>query len=194
MPLVVKENDLRLFHTPRVIPLQLSWLDRARVFAKAVIQTTNYQDSYQSNKQKIQQDHFISKLGEEAVKEVFTQLGQKVAGPDYTIYSAQQKSWQSDLVINNTELAIKTQSLVSAQKYSVSWLFQSGSKRYDHILNKPKAWVCFVSYGSKAQTCTVYPPMQIKDLVFKEPKLEYLKDSKKAVYLEDLLTTNLITV
>ncbi len=188
------ENHLKLFNTLQVLKVNPEWIIKARAFAKAVVQTTNYQDSHQSNLQKIELDHFVSKLGEEAVREVFIKLGQKVIGPDYTIYASKQKSWQSDLVINNTELAVKTQSLDSARKYSVSWLFQSGSKRYDLILNKPQAWVCFVSYDAKKQNCTLYSPMQIKELTFKEPRLEHLKDSKKAVYLEDLLIANLTKV
>ncbi len=188
------ENHLNLFDTLQVLKVNPEWIIKARTFAKAVVQTTNYQDSHQSNLQKIELDHFVSKLGEEAVREVFIKLGQKVIGPDYTIYSSSQKSWQSDLLINDVELAVKTQSLNSAKKYSASWLFQSGSKRYDLILNKPEAWICFVSYDPKLQTCTVYPPYQIKDLPFKEPKLEHLKSSKKAVYLEDLPTTNLVKV
>jgi hypothetical protein len=182
-------SSLKLFHAPKVIPLQASWVIKARAFAKKVVKTTYYPDSHQTNLQKIELDHFLSKLGEEAVKQVFEDLGQAVIGPDYNVYQAKQKSWQSDLVVNSIALAVKTQSTSAAKRYSVSWIFQASSTRYDSILKHPEAWVCFVTYDQHQQSCSVYPPYQLKDLHFKEPKLEYLKSSKKAVYLEDLPIT-----
>ena len=188
---------MQVFTEAKHIYLDPKVFEKARAFAKAVTQTTNYRDSHQSNSQKIGRDHFISKLGEEAVKLVFEDLGQQVKGPDYTIYKAKQKSWQADLFINSTPLAVKTQSQVTAKRFTVSWIFQAGIYRCDSILKNPEAWVCFVSYNpvsynQTVQTCTVYPPCQIKELSFREPRLEHLKASKKAVYLDDLpFTTNL---
>lgn len=179
-------HSLKLFDTARALKIHPNWRLKARAFAHAVVQTIDYTDSHQYNLQKIEHDHFVSKLGEEAVRQIFEDLKQHVKGPDYTIYPARQKSWQSDLIINETELAVKTQSLTSAKRYAVSWLFQSGHQRRDSILNHPSAWVCFVSYNPTDQCCTVYPPHQISELIFKEPRLEHLKHSKKAVYLEDL--------
>jgi hypothetical protein len=167
---------------------------KARAFAKNVTQTTNYSDSHQINLKKIEHDHFVSKLGEEAVKHVFEGLGQHVTGPDYSIYQSWQKSWQADLFINHQALAVKTQSSISAKKFQASWLFQNSEQRRDSILQDPNAWVCFVSCDESSRHCTVYLPCQIKDLHFREPKLEYLRNSKKAVYLEDLLSLHTNTV
>lgn len=111
-----------------------------------------------------------------------------VVGPDYTIYPARQKSWQEDLLVNGIALAVKTQKQSMANRFGLSWTFQAGSSRYDTILNKPAAWVAFVKFDDlSGNTCFVYPPRQIKDLLFEEPKLDKLKGHKKVVYATSLL-------
>lgn len=169
-----------------------SLISKAKRFAKDVTATTNYKDSRQSNIVKIEQDHFISKLGEEAVKLAFEKFGKAVKGPDYTIYKSKQKSWDADLFVD-VPLAVKTQSAEAAKKYGLSWTFQAGSARRDPILDEPRAWVCFVELTSFS-AANVYPPYQIRDLTFREPKLEKLKGSKLVVYAEGLLEFRQIVV
>ncbi len=88
------------FRTPQIIQLPPEAIARASAFADTVIDTVNYRDSNQSRKQKIHDDHFVSKLGEEAVRLVFEARNCIVEGPDYTIYSGKEKSWVTDLKIN----------------------------------------------------------------------------------------------
>jgi hypothetical protein len=168
------------------VHLSSSLISKAKQFAKDVTATTNYKDSRQSNIVKVEQDHFISKLGEEAVKLVFEKFAKAIKGPDYTIYKSRQKSWEADLFIDDVPLAVKTQSAEAAKKYGLSWTFQAGPVRRDPILEKREAWVCFVALRSFS-TLKVYPPYQIKDLKFREPKLKKLAASKLVVYAEDLL-------
>ena len=59
------------FREPQVVYLPPDAVARATAFADAVIETVNYRDSNQSVKEKIRDDHFVSKLGEEAVRLVF---------------------------------------------------------------------------------------------------------------------------
>ena len=151
-------------------------------FAGKVTATTNYSDSNQTLLKKIKDDHFVSKLGEEACKIVFSKYA-NVAGPDYTIYPGDRKSWQEDLMIDSVGLAVKTQRRTAAKKYSLSWTFQYGAKRKDTLLHNPEAWVVFVEYDDTAPyNCYIYPPYQIKNLIFQEPKLLHLKNHKKVVY------------
>jgi len=152
------------------------------------VDTVNYRDSNQSRKSKIQDDHFISKLGEEAVKAVFEKRGNKVIGPDYKIYDGRKKDWKSDLLVNGIEVAVKTQKKSAANKYGLSWTFQNSEIRKDPILKNPESWVCFVECDDSDEkfSCTVFPPLKIKRLRFKEPKLPHLKGKKKVVYAEDL--------
>jgi hypothetical protein len=181
---------MRYFQMVQEVRLDTALVDKATRFAKEVVATTNYHDSRQLNKLKIEHDHFISKLGEEAVRLAFEKLGKKVVGPDYRVYQKKQKSWDADLFIDNVALAVKTQGAEAAKKYGLSWTFQAGSKRHDPILEKPDAWVCFVGLESNV-LAEVYPPFQIKELKLREPKLARLKGSKLVVYVEDLLETTL---
>ena len=78
--------DLRFFSEPIIVDTSKEVIVRADNFAKQVIDTVNYSDSNQFQKTKIQNDHFISKIGEEAVKKVFEEKGFTVEGLDYKIY------------------------------------------------------------------------------------------------------------
>ena len=59
------------FRKPQNVHLPAEAVARARTFAEAVTGTVNYRDSNQTQKKKIEDDHFVSKLGEEAVRLVF---------------------------------------------------------------------------------------------------------------------------
>lgn len=182
---------MRCFHQVLTIPIGADALARAEQFAVQVVPTVGtpgkgYQDTHQSNLQKIQSDHFVSKVGEEAVKSAFQRLQMQVQGPDYQIYRSKQKSWAADLYINGVGLAVKTQTAAAAQKFGLSWTFQAGAYRRDPILTDLEAWVCFVEFHEQHRHCAVYPPYQIKELEFREPKLNKLKGSKKVVYAESL--------
>ena len=178
---------MKFFDTIQQINLSKDAVRRAWEFAKKVTPTTDYTDSNQRESLKIRDDHFVSKLGEEASKSILQKFTE-VRGPDYTIYNTQQKSWADDLLINNTGLAVKTQSKTNARKYSLSWTFQCSLLRRDNIIDNPEAWVMFVEYDdTQPYNCYIYPPYQIKQLSFKEPRLSYLKEHKKVVYASDLI-------
>jgi hypothetical protein len=176
------------FQEPQVIQLSTEAVARANAFASAVISTVNYRDSDQIVKQKIQDDHFVSKLGEEAVRFVFEQRDCTIEGPDYTIYSGNRKSWDADLKINDLEVAVKTQRRSAAKRYGLSWTFQDSPERRDPILDTPEAWVCLVVYEDlkDGYECVVYPLRKIKQLIFEAPRLSKLIGKKQAVYLETL--------
>jgi hypothetical protein len=160
--------------------------ERAKAFARKVTSTTDYTDSNQTKKEKISDDHYISKLGEEAVKKVLSQFA-LVTGPDYQIYIASNKSWQDDLFIDGQGIAVKTQKRSSAQLYGLSWTFQAGPTRRDKVLDRPDAWVAFVVYDDiEKHAFYVYPLMQIKQLKFDEPVLPHLKGHKVVVYANSL--------
>jgi len=176
------------FRTPKLVHLPPEIVVRAQVFAGAVTDTVNYQDSNQTKKQKIRDDHFVSKLGEEAVRLVFETRKCIVEGPDYTIYEDKQKSWTADLKINGLEVAVKTQRRSAANRYDLSWTFQDSPERRDPILSMPEAWVCLVVYEDLKPDyeCVVYPLRKIKQLIFEAPRLDRLVGKKQAVYLETL--------
>lgn len=180
---------MRYYSTVKTITLDDSIIQKAKGFAESVVKTINYSDSNQFNLQKIADDHFISKIGEEAVKKVFESLGKSVQGPDYTIYKIDKKTWDADLIIDKSlDIAVKTQKKSAAERYGLSWTFQASPARRDIILDNKDAWVVFVECNDKDDSfdCVVYPPYQIKELNFGEPKLDYLKGKKRVVYATNL--------
>ena len=176
------------FRAPQIVQLSSDAVQRAQVFAQAVADTVNYKDSHQTKRKKIQDDHFVSKLGEEAVRLVFETRDCIVEGPDYSIYQGRQKSWTADLKINDLEVAVKTQRRSSANRYGLSWTFQDSPERRDPILSMPDAWVCLVVYEDRkpGYECVVYPLRKIRQLIFEAPRLVRLVGKKQAVYLETL--------
>jgi len=176
------------FREPQIVRLLAKAVARATAFADAVTETVNYRDSNQDVMKKIRDDHFVSKLGEEAVRSVFEARDCIIEGPDYTIYSGKQKSWAADLKINELEVAIKTQRRSAAKRYGLSWTFQDSPERRDPILDMPDAWVCLVVYEDLKTDyeCMVYPLRKIKQLIFEAPRLSKLIGKKQAVYLETL--------
>jgi hypothetical protein len=176
------------FRIPQVIHIPPKSVERAAAFADAVIATVNYRDSNQTAKKKIRDDHFVSKLGEEAVRMVFEARDCQVEGPDYNVYAGKGKSWEADLKVNGLEVAVKTQRRSAANRYDLSWTFQDSPERRDPILDMPEAWVCLVVYEDLKpdHECVVYPLRKIKQLIFEAPRLSKLAGKKQAVYLETL--------
>ncbi len=179
---------MKFFSAVQTVDLPPGILSKAKQFAEAVTNTTNYADTNQTQTAKVINDHFISKLGEEAAKMVLSPFA-TVVGPDYAIYGAKEKSWQADLFVNGVPLAVKTQKTSAALRYGLSWTFQCSTWRKDTILQQPDAWVLFTEYNDvQAPFCTCYvlPPYQIRELQFGEPRLPYLKGHKKVVYASSL--------
>lgn len=182
------------FRTPQNVRLSDEAVLRAHAFADTVTSTVDYRDSNQTQIEKIRDDHFVSKLGEEAVRAVFEARNCIIEGPDYAVYAGKQKSWAADLKINSLEVAVKTQRRSAAQRYGVSWTFQDSPERRDPILETPEAWVAFVVFEDTgpAVECIVYPLLKVRKLVFDAPLLPHLLGKKKVVYLERLQQLNLL--
>lgn len=177
------------FQTPQIISIPDDAKERAHEFSVKVTGTVNYRDSNQVVAAKVRDDHFVSKLGEEAVRILFKGRNCQVEGPDYGVYEAKRKSWAADLRVNGLEVAVKTQRRSAANRYGLSWTFQDSPERRDPILDMPDAWVCLVVYEDlKEETeCVVYPLRKIKQLIFEAPRLAKLVGKKQAVYLETLV-------
>lgn len=176
------------FRTPQIVQIPDEARERALDFAKRVTETVNYRDSNQTVIEKVRDDHFVSKLGEEAVRILFEGRNCLVDGPDYGVYEAKRKSWTADLRVNDLDVAVKTQRRSAANRYGLSWTFQDSPERRDPILDMPDAWVCLVVFEDlKEETeCVVYPLRKIKQLIFEAPRLGKLVGKKQAVYLETL--------
>ncbi|RYZ83930.1 MAG: hypothetical protein EOP04_19005 [Proteobacteria bacterium] len=178
---------MKIFEQPNVLYPSARIIEKAKQFTDAVIGTVDYSDSNQSNKIKVWEDHFVSKIGEEAVAYTLRKLGCSVVGPDYGVYAQKDKNWNDDLTVDEENLAVKTQRKSSSMRYGLSWTFQSGSYRKDPILTKTDAWVCFVHCDdtNDEYRCVVYPPRQMGTLLLGGPKLARLIGSKKVVYANE---------
>lgn len=182
--------DLRVFGSPVKVVVTDRMHRKAEEFTDNVYGTVDYSDSNQFSIEKIKNDHFISKLGEECVKEVFGRYfdEEDIEGPDYEIYEGKDKSWDEDLKIKGLGVGVKTQKRSMAEEYGLSWTFQSGEKRKDKVLSDDEAWVCFVEYNDdRGDECIVFPPYQVNELEFKDPMKPQLKGEKKVVYAKDIL-------
>jgi len=82
---------MKYFHAIHRVTLDEAAFEKANNFATQVTATTDYADSNQLSTTKIQNDHFISKIGEETAKHMLSKYA-TVVGPDYTIYHGKQKS------------------------------------------------------------------------------------------------------
>jgi|GEM_PF-632869 len=186
---VLYNSSMSTFKQPQAITLTKDLEEKASSFANAVTETVNYRDSNQLAKDKIRDDHFVSKIGEEAVRILFQSRECLVEGPDYGVYEAKRKSWAADVKVNGLEVAVKTQRRSAANRYGLSWTFQDSPERHDPILDMPDAWVCLVVFEDlKPETeCLVYPLRKIKQLIFEAPRLAKLAGKKQAVYLETLI-------
>lgn len=182
------------FQTPQIVLIPDDAKERARAFAAKVTETVNYKDSNQTVVEKVRDDHFVSKLGEEAVRILFEGRQCSVAGPDYRVYEAKGKSWAADLKVNDLEVAVKTQRRSAAQRYGLSWTFQDSPERRDPILEMPDAWVCLVVFEDlkEGTECVVYPLRKIKQLIFEAPRLAKLAGKKRAVYFETLIQNGIM--
>jgi hypothetical protein len=182
------------FQKPQTILIPAEARKRAYKFADDVTTTVDYTDSHQSKKEKIRDDHFVSKLGEEAVRILFQGRECLVEGPDYGVYEAKRKSWAADLKVNGLDVAVKTQRRSAGNRYGLSWTFQNSPERRDPILDMPDAWVCLVVFEDlKPETeCLVYPLRKIKQLIFEAPRLAKLVGKKQAVYLETLIENDIM--
>ncbi len=183
------------FHSPQTVAIPQDAQERALKFADAVTRTVNYKDSNQRIMEKIRDDHFVSKIGEEAARILFQRRGCSVEGPDYAVYEARRKSWAADLRVNGLDVAVKTQRRSAANRYGLSWTFQDSPQRRDPILDQPDAWVCLIVYEDlkPATECVVYPLKKIKRLIFEAPRLAKLAGKKQAVYLETLIKNKILT-
>ena len=156
-------------------------LKRCELFAQFSAQTS--QDEYarrnQVNLEKIKKDIYQGKIAEFMVSIYYAKLGKKVSVPDLEIYGKYRKSFDADLVINGTNVHVK--SCAANPRWSPSWVFQKNDKITQ---GETEDWLCLVVLEEGGGGWfSVY---QAKSLKFKPPRLEYLRDSKTCLYWDDL--------
>lgn len=132
-------------------------------------------------------DIVIGALGELAVYRFLTGLEIDVNHPDFTIHEAADKSYDADLQDEKGHyFHVKSQNVKSANAYGTSWLFQ----KKDEIVSNPKQGHYIIPTVVNTEKNEVYIMgcMGCKPLldVYKSPKLEHLRETKKALYFDDI--------
>lgn len=149
----------------------------------------------QRNSTKIKHQTAVGKMGEFASQAYLQSLGHECSAPDCKVYTnktGRKKSWDSDLIVNEHKIAVKTQDSASAKRYGESWIFQKGGNGYrghrDPIIDKGESFVLFVTLSIGDKTARVRGPFHMSNIrkYFKAPKIHALKFSKACVYLKDI--------
>lgn len=134
-------------------------------------------------------DIITGALGEMGVYKFLKLKGVKLSKPDFTIHDVKSKSYSADMQTDKLDnLHIKSQNMESAKLYGISYLMQ----KTDPVINKPgsKDYIVLTLVDIDKLKVTIYGIIKIKQIIKRkllgEPKIEWLRKTKCAVYLEDL--------
>lgn len=156
-------------------------------FAEKVSLTTNYSDCGQNDYRLKVYQHYIGKMGELATF-LYLRKGYEINEPDFKIYHGKDKSWDSDLKVGKVHISIKTQDISSAKRFGLSWTFQHINGGRSDASIKSETLVIPTLYDNSYYDKTrivLFPSIDIRDVVFGEPKKESLKGKKLVMYAND---------
>ena len=179
--------------------ITVEMIEKATDFSAASVDTSTdkYASRNQFNRTKIVSDILTGKLAEELVYQKLKDYYLDLTEPDYAIYDKKNKSWEADLRVpsENLRIAVKSQTEDAARRWGRSWVFQLGNARdYDKevVLKKNNHYVALVSLDLPNMCGEIKSIVSIQWLhdndMFKEMKLKYLQNNKKAVYYDDLIS------
>jgi hypothetical protein len=177
---------------------------RCGYFADAQVPTSKitYAKRGQTNPDKIKRDIVTGKMGELGVHRAFKDEGYITSEPDFAIYKGRGKSFAADLMLAIgdepiQQIHVKTQSADSMKRYGLSWIFQYGGNGHGHVdpmfkgATHDNQYFIGASYsGDDTLTTTIHCAMRLRDVfacdLMKEPALDWLKNSKRAIYMRDI--------
>ncbi len=168
-------------------------------FAKERIKTSAglYKFRGETNEKKMIEDVMIGTMAEYAVYNYIKDLGYKCTKPDLRHYKPRNKSFSADLkaesVFVDTKtlewqdalVHVKSQGIKSAKAYGASWLFQKEDKIFRGDKDEEFLAFCLVD-GKDIELQAIVKIKDVKKLL-KEPKVWRYKDTKVALYLDDVL-------
>lgn len=129
-------------------------------------------------------------------------ISAEISKPDWNIYGAREKNWDSDLKIYTSpliRLGVKSQNERSAAEFSTSWIFEyRAGEKYDtdrgvfsEEAKQPGNFVVFSSIDLRNLTGRLQAILAVSTLhekkLFEPPVLERLRDNKLAVYMKTIL-------
>lgn len=172
-------------------------LEKCHEFAVGQLGTSrdHYRRRKQGNESKIVEDITTGKLGELAAHRLLRRHGIHAKAPDFEIYDSRGKSFDADLSWKGVEFHCKAQTEESARRYGTSWILQWGGrghghtdKLFKHQSDNDYLIPCTVHESS----VRIYGIIKVKQLfdqdMIKEPKLDWFKDTKRAIYGDDIFS------
>jgi hypothetical protein len=154
----------------------------------AVKRVTGSSDLYayrgEPRKEKLVNDILVGALGEWAVEAHLASMGYECTEPDMKIYKTRGKSFDADLYVDDIEIHVKSQGMVSVKRYGNSWLLQ----RNDKIVSEPKEnqLFAFTNVDVENRIVDILGYCWAKDMVYGECKVWAYKKTKVAIYLKDI--------
>ena len=156
-------------------------------FSKDVTKTTvnHYKKRNQSNVKKIEEQSTYGKVAEFCIQRF---LGLDVL-PDLNVYESKKKSFDFDLA---KIVHVKSQSIESANKYGLSFMFQYAGAGYGHtdpVIVNPSGFLCLVKVDLTNKkswlVCCLESCKCLPDLL-EEPVVWQLKNTKRVLYYSTL--------
>lgn len=142
----------------------------------------------EQNSEKIRQDIIIGALGEIAVSRYLRKLGCKCSKPDFSIYEANKKSFEPDLVCDDKLLHVKSQGMESVKRYGSSWLMQKKDKLFTECSDLE--YFAFTNVNVEAKTVELLGLVKVLDIVklgcLGEPKVPSYRHTKIALYFDQI--------
>jgi hypothetical protein len=152
-------------------------------FAVRCAKTNNY-----PNMNKIVKDITIGKLAEIYAHKILYPFYPNLTLPDFTIYPKGKKSFSADLSDITTDLSVKAQDINQAKKHGESWTFAKHDKSL--YIPNPNHFAVFVVVDIYNRICKLAAIVSVDKLnelqLFGEMNVEWLRQTKKCVYMRDL--------
>lgn len=167
--------------------------DKCRTFAEERIRNSKNLYAYRgaTSEAKMIEDTTIGTVAEWAVYKYLKSLDCKCSKPDMKHYNVRNKSFSADLKTDRGLIHVKSQGIVSANKYGASWLFQMQDKIFKDQESSDLLAFCLVD-GRDVQIQAI---VSVGDIVsndlLDEPKVWRFKDNKRAIYLDSVLKSNI---
>ena len=151
----------------------------------------------QFNKNAMVHQTTTGKIAEWGVALHFIDQQRSISDPDMKVYEAAGKSFDADLQLDGKDLHVKSQSVDSAKRFGTSWMFQYGGRGFGHtdpLLKKENGLVafCVVDFDNKKVIIHGLCNFDTLRKRLREPVKESLKQTKRCIYLEDLVPEDFV--
>lgn len=175
--------------------------NKCKEFSEEVLEScfSHYKKRSATCSDKVKYDIFIGKIGEWGVYRLLKDNNIDATKPDMKIHLVRNKSFDADLMTDSMFIHCKSQSAASQRRYGKSWILQySGlgkghqDKLFRYHSNSDYLAPSSVREEDDFTYVDIYGIIKVRNLfdldMIKEPKSAWFKDTKRAIYWDDLKT------